>query len=473
MAAEVPTWNLEESEELENPWGVPATPEEIRQSLASAPKPKKPMKVNVAEAEFWRTRHVPPGSVLVFTDPTRTDAEGPKAAVLVTETLSLATGLWLHVRSLGGENAKEKKKVEKYFKGHRRRVHICHLSDSGHCAEDDVDAFHLERFEWFPPGDFTADWLTSPAKKLVREGIAMAAQAVETEPGHFGPPRKLSGRAGSLSRTPDGLAGAPGPTSSERLSALKGRDDVRDGRRVSFAANLERGSTPPVAGNRKVATDGTGGGAAASFPPLLPAERCQAGGDGDLQRPRGTGAGKEEKETQEPGGHLGEGSSSEERRRGEEEEKEDTQQIRLQETIISEEEAQEHRFRERGEQQQGEFQQRRESNGPFEAALPPQPGVCLPNAGGACGGEAGSRWHCRRRLRGLRRPKAKDPDLLPAGPSTAAGSQESGLQRISSAGKVIGPLDRWSPCRASRCATARLYSPWIPQGDKAGKQIVI
>ena len=263
MAAETPGWDVyaEEAREEERLWGDPATPQEISEALARAPKPNRPMKVDVREAEFWRTRYVPPGSVIAFRDPENESPLAPIAAVLVTETLSLPNGLWLHVRSLGAQTTDEKKKVDKYFKNHRRRIHICNLKERV-CPEKDVDAFHLWEFEWFPPGDFEAEWLTGHAKKLVREGVAMAARAVELEAGHFGPPRTTS----------EGAGGATGPSTIEkRLSAWRGRGDVQDSRRVAFDPAMVKGSTSRVAGDRQAVLGGIGGGAAPSFPPQPPA----------------------------------------------------------------------------------------------------------------------------------------------------------------------------------------------------------
>ena len=99
----------------------------------------------------------PPGSVISFVDPEHRESAPPLAAVLVTETVSRQSGMWLTVKSLGAETAEEKKKVDGYFKGSRKKVHICCLGPDGICPMDDEDALHLQRFHWFPPGDFTAE----------------------------------------------------------------------------------------------------------------------------------------------------------------------------------------------------------------------------------------------------------------------------------------------------------------------------
>ena len=74
-------------------------------SLADQPKPNAPREYDVLEAEFWLTRHVPPGSIL--TDTAADEVLGPAGtiAVLVLQSESAAQGLWLEVRPLSCSEA--------------------------------------------------------------------------------------------------------------------------------------------------------------------------------------------------------------------------------------------------------------------------------------------------------------------------------------------------------------------------------
>ena len=241
---------LGDLEEEEGPPG--SSPAAIAELLASQEKPKKPTRYNVAEADFWRTRHIPPGSVISFVDPEHRESAPPLAAVLVTETVSRQSGMWLTVKSLGAETAEEKKKVDGYFKGSRKKVHICCLGPDGICPMDDEDALHLQRFHWFPPGDFTAEWLTAAAKKLVKKG---AEKELE------------SGRDPLFPTEDRGAEEVPGGPSTieQRLSALRG-----PGRRVSFAAHPTVVSASRQAEGREAAKDGAGGGHRALAPVVAP-----------------------------------------------------------------------------------------------------------------------------------------------------------------------------------------------------------
>ena len=213
-----PSWVNSDSEERERAH----SPGAIRASLAASPRPTVPTEYNVEESPFWRTRHVPPGSVISFASPSETGprAEGevvPIAAVLVLETESLPDGVWLTVRAVGGSTESEKKRVQSFFKGSKKRVHICYYP-GGECV-DKEDALHLHKFTWYPPGDFEQPWLTTHGKKLVADGKKIALEASKGERG--GEKKKET-------------AGRETPGSSEverRLSALR----RRAGPRVSFA----------------------------------------------------------------------------------------------------------------------------------------------------------------------------------------------------------------------------------------------
>eukprot|EP00435_Cladocopium_sp_Y103_P044624 s2759_g12.t1 len=209
-------WNAEEDAERGDAGRVDA----IREALRRSPKPSVPQDYNVEEAEFWRTRHVPPGSVLVFRNPSEEGGPGALVAVLVDSTESLETGMWVSVRVVGAETAEERKRAQGYFKSHRRRIHICYETD-GQCPEGEEPGLHLKQFTWVPPGDFAAHWLTSHGKKMVQEGKKMELEKRSDSP-----------------RSSHRDAGGDRPRSrvEERLSALR----KKDSRRVSFGPEVDR-----------------------------------------------------------------------------------------------------------------------------------------------------------------------------------------------------------------------------------------
>ena len=89
------------------------SPSDIRESLAAAPVFKEPKFYDLSEskAEFWRRRHVPPGSTLVFKDPSQGEGpDVPDAAVLVLETESLQEGIWLTVKGIYGPAPRRRKR---------------------------------------------------------------------------------------------------------------------------------------------------------------------------------------------------------------------------------------------------------------------------------------------------------------------------------------------------------------------------
>eukprot|EP00435_Cladocopium_sp_Y103_P002400 s3186_g1.t1 len=196
----------------------PPTPAEIRRHLETQRKPTTPQEYNTMEAAFWLHRHMPVGSVVRFLSMGEDGVtEEGLAAVLVTGVESLPTGIWLEVEFLGAEQEGCKKALQKYFKGKRRMVHLCYPDRDGHCPELEENGMHLQRFTWFPPGDFAADWLSAAARKKVKAGpVKDVASHRDAGPAGPGGPSKVS-------RT------------EMRLSALRsGR------RRVSFSPSADR-----------------------------------------------------------------------------------------------------------------------------------------------------------------------------------------------------------------------------------------
>eukprot|EP00435_Cladocopium_sp_Y103_P041711 s423_g11.t1 len=149
--------------------------------------------------------------------------DGGPAAALVTGYQSHADGVWLEVHVLGAEQEVSKKDLNKFFKGGRRKVHICYPNKESQCPIFHVPALHLTKFTWFPPGDFTATWLSAAAKKRVASGPALAKQAADGE----------HRRVREEEPEPNGIS-----ETEKRLAALRG-----DGRRVSFSPHTELGRT--------------------------------------------------------------------------------------------------------------------------------------------------------------------------------------------------------------------------------------
>lgn len=224
---------------------APASPSEIRELLRGAPKPNKPTEYNLREAVFWQTRHVPAGSVITFTDPDSSMESPPNAAVLVLKAESLATGMWLSVRSLGAESPEEKKKVDAYFKGQKHRIHLCY-EEPLLCGEDGEDALHLGHFKWFPPGDFNEPWLTQTGKSWVKKGKDM-----ELDEQKAGLKLPRTGEAGAGSKETSSV--------EQRLGALR----RRSGHRVSF----DESQVPPY-GDMGVPRRAPEAGSGGTAPPL-------------------------------------------------------------------------------------------------------------------------------------------------------------------------------------------------------------
>ena len=171
------------------------------------------------------SRHVPPGSTLVFKDPSQGEGpdvpDVPDAAVLVLETESLQEGIWLTVKGIGASTEEEKKKVMGYFKSKKRKIHLCHRKPQ-ECFQDEHEGLHLSKFHWYPPGDLTASWLTAHGRKAVADGKALELKAAKTTTDPADEKRKEAHGGESEVET--------------RLSALRKRVPER----VSFSASAVR-----------------------------------------------------------------------------------------------------------------------------------------------------------------------------------------------------------------------------------------
>ena len=156
-------------------WGAPPTPAEIRQHLASQPRPTLAQEYDLAEAEFWRHRHLPAGSVLVFSEGFVEETSTAECAMLVKEVKDTAEGLWVRVKVLGCSEKEFKKTLSSHFKKGRLYVHLC-PGASADCPQLGEEACHVDKFFWYPPGDFAAAWLDSAARKAVTSGKELAQE---------------------------------------------------------------------------------------------------------------------------------------------------------------------------------------------------------------------------------------------------------------------------------------------------------
>eukprot|EP00435_Cladocopium_sp_Y103_P046563 s1208_g13.t1 len=214
----------------------PASPGAIREHLRRAPKPNQPTIFHAHEADFWKSRYVPVGSVIEFKNPDPLTPADTLAAVLVTNTESLDNGMWMSVRAIGGSTEEEKKRVQAYFKNQKRRLNFC-FYDDGRCREGE-EALHLTEMKWYPPGDFDAPWLTTYGRKLVAEGKKMEVEASKS----------LAERGDRRERSP--RRGKGESEIEKRLSALR----KRSGHHVTFAdepkisSGKRREDSPPHSG---------------------------------------------------------------------------------------------------------------------------------------------------------------------------------------------------------------------------------
>ena len=219
--------------------------ETIRENLRRQPKPNRPVDYNLTEVDFWRHWHVPPGSVIEYQDPNSFAEDSPQAAVYVLETDPRPHGIWLKVKSLGAATPEEKKRVDTFFRGSKKRVHLCYLHED-RCPVEGEEALHLLKFRWHPPGDFGAEWLTSAGRKLVAAGKALELEA--TGKGQATP--HDSGK---------GAGGGPISDIERRLGALR-----KTGPRVTWSDSVAPPSSRPRREHHREREAGAGGHTRAS-----------------------------------------------------------------------------------------------------------------------------------------------------------------------------------------------------------------
>eukprot|EP00435_Cladocopium_sp_Y103_P045810 s872_g13.t1 len=208
--------------------------DEIRESLRKSPKPTVAQVYDLSESEFWRQRYIPVGSVIVFSAGFIEESQAGDCALLVKDVEDTREGMWLTVKCLGAEVKEFQNQFVKHFKKGKVKVHLCY-GETVNCPEFSTEGVHLDKFTWFPPGDYNAKWLSSAARKAIRDGKTSALAEAEAD------------ARGEPSRTAF-------TTLEDRLSRLK----ERAGRRVTFAGDLEPRAGAPGEGDVRTRRVGTG-----------------------------------------------------------------------------------------------------------------------------------------------------------------------------------------------------------------------
>lgn len=224
--------------------------------MGRAPKPSKLTDYDTTELEFWRLRYLPAGSVLVFLDPEAAQADLVESAVLVLSTESQPDGVWVKAKFLGANQEEAKERLQKFFRKRSSRIHICSVDHLGDCRDRDTPGLHLQKFTWYPPGDFKADWLSRQALKSVAEGPKLCMEEQKKQEATTSARREKETEKDGRSRTSD---------VEERLAKLRRPSAFR----VRFAGDPEpRNSPREVDGPRGSARDGPGH-RAESYGPLV------------------------------------------------------------------------------------------------------------------------------------------------------------------------------------------------------------
>eukprot|EP00435_Cladocopium_sp_Y103_P062211 s313_g23.t2 len=158
----------------------PPTAEEIREHLRHQPKPTIAQNYNLQEAEFWKTRYMPAGSVIVFPAGFVEESGQGNCAVLVKSKETHGDSMWLKVRCLGTEEKSFHKTFMDFFKKGKVRVHLCY-GEAASCPELGEEGCHIDTLQWYPPGDFDAKWITSANRKVVKDGVKLAEEELARE----------------------------------------------------------------------------------------------------------------------------------------------------------------------------------------------------------------------------------------------------------------------------------------------------
>eukprot|EP00438_Fugacium_kawagutii_P004458 Skav232381 [mRNA] locus=scaffold1077:200978:203391:- [translate_table: standard] len=216
------------------------------------PPPSGPIAYSVEEAAFWEQRYIPLGSVLSYASVQPDGTIDGEVAVLVQQIEHDSEGVSIQVSFVGCELVSARARLQKFFRGGKKRVHICYLT-GGVCTADSKGDVHLKQFEWHAPGEFTRDWLTNSGKKLVKDGLVLASKAAE----HTGEPPHHERERSAV---------------ENRLSALKKKAD----KRVTYAQGTALGERKSRAGTlRDTPGDGVlavGGGPPPAATPKIKAK---------------------------------------------------------------------------------------------------------------------------------------------------------------------------------------------------------
>lgn len=187
--------------------------ERVAESYHNSPKPTAPCTYDVEEAAYWECRHMPVGSVIATDLDVAAPADSEAFALLVKKAEQASHGTWVDVKFLGGKTAEISEHGRTVFRSKRKRVHICRArqGEGGEveCPIIGEAGTHIKRFRWYPPGDFTAEWLSASSKREVRGGLKMFKEA-----------EKLAGGPAKPKAPPP----VDGPSSVEqRLAAMRRR----------------------------------------------------------------------------------------------------------------------------------------------------------------------------------------------------------------------------------------------------------
>lgn len=155
--------------------------EAMRRQLERAPKPTVATHYNVAEADFWRHRHIPIGSVLTFPFTSEIGEEMGTVAVRVAEVESFEHGMWLGVLMVGSESKEHRARLQAIFRNRRTPIHICY-DVHGMCTQLEEGGLHLREFTWHPHGEFDAPWLTTHGARVVKEALTPAPAGKKRQP---------------------------------------------------------------------------------------------------------------------------------------------------------------------------------------------------------------------------------------------------------------------------------------------------
>lgn len=142
--------------------------ERLAESLAARAAPTEPQLHNVEEAAVWEHRHIAPGSVISFNlVDGDSGLDGGEVALLITHIDHSRAGMDMETKVVGAEDVGTRARLHADFRRGKNLVHICYLKGD-ECMDKDKPAMHLRTFMWHPPGTFSAKWLTTTGRRVVK-----------------------------------------------------------------------------------------------------------------------------------------------------------------------------------------------------------------------------------------------------------------------------------------------------------------